>query len=61
MINNYDHYILWKTFFFIALCNQGLLSNSKAALDVVICFYQNFSVSFDILFNSKNEPKKIRV
>jgi hypothetical protein len=33
--------------------------NQKAALDVAICFYQNFLVSFDILFNSKNEPKTV--
>jgi hypothetical protein len=49
--------IFYEKLFFIALCNQGLLSNSKAALDVAICVYQNFLVSFNILFNSKKEPK----
>jgi len=53
--------IFYEKHFFLLLYVIKVYCQTRAALDVAICFYQNFLVSFNILFNSKNEPKTIRV
>ena len=50
----------WRAWF-DGLKRDSWLSNSKGALDMPICFYQNFLVSFNILLENKNESKTITV
>ena len=53
--------IFYEKHFFLLLYVIKVYCQTQAALDVAICFYQNFLVYFNILFNSKNEPKTTRV